>query len=111
MSSDHDYYDAIMKKVREAAQVQVYLDSTERARLERLADQLALTRSDVVRRGLEALEREVTDPEGHPALRIIGIGTSAKGDGDEDTARDHDRVLAELEMASWGRKAGRRHGR
>jgi hypothetical protein len=100
-----------MKKVREAAPVQVYLDSTERARLERLADQLALTRSDVVRRGLEALEREVTDPEEHPVLRIIGIGSSEEGDGEVDVARNHDRVLAELEIASWSRKPGRRRGR
>lgn len=36
--------------------VQVYLDRPDRERLERLAAQLGTTRSDVLRKGLEALE-------------------------------------------------------
>lgn len=99
-----------MKKVREAAPLQVYLDAAERARLERLADQLALTRSDVVRRGLEALEREVTDPEENPILRLIGMVSAERSDDTRDAAREHDQVLADAEEASWTRK-GRRRGR
>ncbi|HEX9164751.1 MAG TPA: hypothetical protein VF862_02495 [Gemmatimonadales bacterium] len=47
--------------------------------------------------------RDYSENPEHPALRIIGIGSSAKGDSDEDVARDHDRVLADIEEASWGR--------
>ena len=102
-----------MKRVREAAPLQVYLDAAERDRLERLADQLGTTRSDVVRRSLEALEREVTDPEGHPALRVIGMVRAETGSPQPDPAREHDRVLADGEESSWAppRRKGRRRGR
>ncbi len=84
--------------------VQVYLDPADRERLERLRQQLGSTKSDVLRRGLEALERELTDPDRHPALRIIGIASDAAvgGDAAEDAARDHDRILGDTEEASWG---------
>ncbi len=41
---------------RVAEPVQVYLDRPDRERLDRLAAQLEATKSDVLRRGLEALE-------------------------------------------------------
>ena len=41
---------------RVAEPVQVYLDPADRARLERLAARLGATKSDVLRRGLEALD-------------------------------------------------------
>ena len=41
---------------RVAEPVQVYLASPDRERLERLAERLDTTKSDVLRRGLEALE-------------------------------------------------------
>lgn len=41
---------------RVAEPVQVYLDRADRERLERLAARLDATKSDVLRRGLEALE-------------------------------------------------------
>jgi hypothetical protein len=41
---------------RVAEPVQVYLDPADRARLERLTERLDATKSDVLRRGLEALE-------------------------------------------------------
>ena len=84
------------KRVREP--VQVYLDGPEQERLERLTEETGSTKSDVLRRGLEALEREVFDPERHPALRIIGIaGEAQRGEGDFDVAREHDRHLSDLE--------------
>jgi len=83
--------------------VQVYLSPSERERLERLAAQLDATKSDVLRRGLEALEQTLTDPDRHPALRIIGIAKTTRRTPGEDIAREHDRVIAEDEMASWGR--------
>lgn len=80
--------------------VQVYLDGPEQERLDRLTSRLGATKSDVLRRGLEALEHQLSDPSGHPALRIAGI---IEGGGAEaaDAAREHDRVLADTEEASW----------
>ena len=42
--------------------VQVYLERSDRERLERLVSQLDATKSDVLRRGLEALESQVRRP-------------------------------------------------
>lgn len=91
--------------------VQVYLARPDRDRLARLTSQLETTKSDVLRRALEALERELTDPAEHPALRIIGIvGEVGKEPSpDYDVAREHDRFLAEAEPDSW--KSSRKRGR
>ncbi|HSM59920.1 MAG TPA: ribbon-helix-helix protein, CopG family [Longimicrobiales bacterium] len=88
-------------RVREP--VQVYLDPADRDRLDRLREQLGSNKSDVLRKGLEALERELTDPERHPALRIIGIATGADWPPEEagDAAREHDRILADAEEQAW----------
>jgi predicted transcriptional regulator len=83
---------------RVAEPVQVYLESTDQDRLERLADQLRTSKSAVLRRGLEALERQLTDTDAHPALRIIGIADGEIGPPVRyDIAREHDRYLADLE--------------
>lgn len=74
--------------------VQVYLDSRDRARLERLTERLRATKSAVLREALEALERQLTDVEHHPALEVIGIAAGPEID-DEDPAREHDRLLAD----------------
>ena len=102
------YHDIMMKRHDKrrrgvAEPVQVYLDSAERARLERLTAQLDATKSDVLRQGLGALERQLTDPASHPALRIIGIaaGYPRRPSVGYDVAREHDRFLAESERASW----------
>jgi hypothetical protein len=74
----------------------------ERDRLERLADQLDATKSDVIRRGLLALERELQSPTSHPALRLIGIVDAEKpGLAPVDAAREHDHEIAVGEETSW----------
>ena len=99
----------MMKKRRIAEPVQVYLEPDDRARLERLARQLDATKSDVLRRGLEAFERQLLDPAAHPALRVIGL---ADGERPEvpaaDAARAHDGVLADAEEAAWTGRRPRR---
>jgi hypothetical protein len=82
--------------------VQVYLDAPDRDRLERLTSRLEATKSDVLRRGLQALEHELSDPNQHPALRIVGILNTA-GSAAQDGARDHDHILADAEEESWSR--------
>ena len=97
------------KKTREAVPLQVYLVADERERLERLADQLDATKSDVIRRGLLALERELAPPAAHPALKLIGIADDESPAASPiDAARDHDQVIADAEEASWTRPCAER---
>lgn len=95
------------RRVRESAPIQVYLDAADHERLEHLADQLATTKSAILRRGLVALERETLDPDNHPALRLIGLVPEETGVDTLDAAREHDEVLADSEEASWSAPAAR----
>ena len=82
------------KRVSEAAPVQVYLDLQSRDRLDRLAERLDTTKSDILRRGLLALEREASDPLAHPVLRLAASAQEASPAVGYDVAREHDRFLA-----------------
>ena len=95
-------------RVSEAAPVQVYLGRDDRDRLDRLAAHAGTTKSEILRRGLLALERDLLDPAAHPALRLIGIASSESGADGADAAREHDRVLANSEEASWIATSGRK---
>lgn len=86
-------------RVREP--VQVYLDRDDQERLDRLTHRLDTSKSDVLRRGLAALEQQVTNPSEHPALRIVGLVRAGPDDAAYDIAREHDRFLAETEEALW----------
>ena len=88
------------RRAREAIPIQVYLVGDERQRLDRLAGHLDASKSDVIRRGLLALERELLSPSEHPALRLIGLADSEVRGG-VDAARTHDQVLTDAEEASW----------
>lgn len=97
---------------RVAEPVQVYLVRDDRDRLERLAELLDATKSDVLRRGLEALERQVADPATHPALLLIGVAErESVPSAAFDVARGHDRALVESEIASWGPARRKPRGR
>ena len=100
------------RRAREAAPLQVYLVADERDRLDRLADQLDATKSDVIRRGLLALERELQSPTSHPALRLIGIADAeTAGMAPVDAAREHDHEIADGEETSWTPQAPSRKRR
>ena len=75
---------------RVAEPVQVYLDAPELSRLERLAELLDATKSDVLRRGLEALEsltRRATGPAVTPvALPVFEGGSLQPGVDLDDSA-------------------------
>lgn len=100
----HDMHDKRRnpKAARVAEPVQVYLHRPDQERLKRLTERLGTNKSDVLRRGLDALERQLTDPAEHPALRIVGLGASDPSmHADFDPARDHNEILADSEVASW----------
>lgn len=100
-------HDSSGRPKRVAEPVQVYLGPDEQARLARLTSQLDTSKSEVLRRGLEALERQLSDPEAHPALRIIGLaGAETMAPLDYDVAREHDRHLTDAELASWDTESG-----
>lgn len=84
------------KRVSEAAPVQVYLDRQSRDRLDQLAERLEMTKSDVLRRGLLALEREVSDPLSHPVLKLAAWTSGVATALEYDVAREHDRFLADV---------------
>ena len=65
-------------RARVAEPVQVYLDQPDRERLERLAARLDATKSDVLRRGLEALDSQ-TRRAGPSATRATPLPTFAGG--------------------------------
>ena len=74
-----------------AEPVQVYLDRPDRERLDRLAAQLEATKSDVLRRGLEALEsltRRATGPAAAPVPlpTFPGLGLQAGVDLDDSAS-------------------------
>ncbi|HSA55012.1 MAG TPA: ribbon-helix-helix protein, CopG family [Gemmatimonadaceae bacterium] len=104
------------KRDRVAEPVQVYLAQDDRETLRRLANQLSLSMSDVIRRAICALEESVRHPQHHPALRLIGI---AEGEAATplpyDAAAEHDRVLADVAdpaaRAPTAAKRTRRSGR
>jgi hypothetical protein len=99
MSSFHDK--RRKAALRPAEPVQVYLKADELGRLNRLTERLGATKSDVLRQGLEALERQLTDPATHPALGIIGLTRSQVRAPVVDAAREHDALLADFEVDSW----------
>ena len=106
MKHNHDKQKKAAHRTREP--VQVYMAPGDRERLDRLTDELDTTKSDVLRRGLEALERQLLDPAHHPALRIIGIaGEDVAGKVGYDVAREHDRFVADLEDSRTKRKRRR----
>lgn len=109
MTKDHEK----TRSGRVAEPAQVYLEAPDLERLARLTSQLEATKSDVLRRGLAALERELLDPERHPALRLIGIGRGAprRPAPGYDVAREHDRFLADLEPAPAPKHRRRRPAR
>ena len=74
---------------------------------------LELSTSDVLRRGLIALERELLDPASHPALRLVGSATEERGATVEyDVAKENDGVLTSGNERSPGSRwrSARRDG-
>ena len=104
-------YSAPRRRARVSEPVQVYLTAPQLETLRKLADKLGLTMSDVLRRGLEALERATSDPAEHPALLVAGLASKQTAPATSyNVAKEHDRFLADAEVASWQRKPRRKRG-
>jgi hypothetical protein len=96
-----EYHDTPRSRKRVGEPAQVYLTEADQARLERLTAKLGASKSDVLRRGLEALEVQHLEPSAHPALRLIGLAGAVNEPDSADAAREHDRVLMHEEERSW----------
>ncbi len=72
-------HDRTRKPRRVAEPVQVYLERHDRERLERLTSQLGSSKSDVLRRGLEALESLLRRPASRTADPIALPTFAGKG--------------------------------
>ena len=91
-------------RVREP--VQVYLDQQDRRRLDRLVEQLEVSKSDVLRRGLAALD----DRLGwlHPLMELAREPAVDQGPPvDYDVVLEHDRAIADHIMKESERKGGK----
>lgn len=81
--------------------MQVYLETPDRALLERAAVATGLSRAEVLRRGLHRFAAELLADES-PALAFLESAASAAPRGTaSDVAARHDEYLADWEMASW----------
>jgi hypothetical protein len=78
--------------VVEKKPVQVYLDRSYLSKLSRLASRLGVSRAEVLRRGLDALARDVIPPEEDPAVQLIGL-MGDQSDSPGDLSIEHDRYL------------------
>ena len=91
-------------KVREP--VQVYLDPQDRRRLDRLVEQLDVSKSDVLRRGLAALEDRLGWQ--HPLMALAREPAEDQGPPvDYDVVLEHDRAIADHIMKEFERKRGK----
>lgn len=98
-------------RVSEAAPVQVFFSRQDRTLLERLASHLGLSKSDVLRRSLAPLDRQLLDPATHPTLGLIGLVDDDGLDGHVDLARNHDAALAVTHDRSAASPPKRRRGK
>ena len=106
------YHDKPKKPGGVREPVQVYLAADDQLRLNWLTAELSTTKSDVLRQGLAALERQLADPAKHPALGVLSLGDTRSAPAPAyDVAREHDRFLAESEEASWTPAPRPRRGR
>jgi len=83
--------------------VQVYLDERRAALLARLSRALAVSQSDVLRRGIDLLAEEMLPPEDDPLLQLVGMaGTETDSPG--DLAARHDDYLSQWQDEDDGRQ-------
>ncbi len=74
--------------------VQVYLDRRHLNILKQVVEKLGVSQAEALRRGLEALAREVISPQEDPAWQLIGLA-GEDSNLPEDWSVQHDRYLTE----------------
>lgn len=105
-----------MRKPRKVSEpVQVYLGAGDLKRLTWLVEHLDATKSEVLRKGLVALEDQLVRDD--PLMKLIEIADREVDGGprvDYDVVIHHDRAIAdhvERESERWDRERGRRRAK
>src|SRR5688500_17475239 len=81
---------------------QVYRPEALNSALDELARQQGTSKADLMRRAAQRLVGEETPVESDPPWGIVALGSGGPG----YAAENHDRYLAEAEVARWKRRAG-----
>jgi hypothetical protein len=68
--------------------IQIYLDSGQDTLIELLAKKRGISKSSIIREGVDKFLKELPIEE-DPAMELIGLGSSGKG----DLSENHDRYL------------------
>jgi hypothetical protein len=76
--------------------VQVYLDADDRDLLNRLAEEVGLSKAEILRRGMRSFARE----QGGASPMLKFVTESVKGEWPEAVAEKHDEILAESYRSS-----------
>lgn len=76
-------------RVMKKKPIQIYLEPRQDVLLEALSKKKGVSKAAIIREGVEKLLKELPLEE-DPALEIIGIGSSGKG----DLSAQHDRYIA-----------------
>ncbi len=79
--------------------LQFYLDTEMSRKLARVAEQLHVSKAEVIRRGIQLMLQKAQAIEDDPLLDIIGIGAGGSG----HVSSEHDRYLADAKLRR-GRK-------
>ena len=85
---------------------QIYLPEALNQSLDELARQQGTTKADLMRRAAQRLVDEETPIESDPIWGIVGLGARADRESSGNAAEEHDRYLADTEVARWKRRAG-----
>jgi len=80
--------------IAEKKPVQVYLDRIYQARLSLLVSRLGISQAEILRRGLDALARDVIPPESDSAMQLIGL-LGEDSDSPGNMSVEHDRYVLE----------------
>jgi len=72
--------------------VQVYLDRSYQSKLSLLTTRLGISQAEALRRGLDALVRNMIQPEDDPAMQLVGL-MGDQSDSPGDLSIEHDAYL------------------
>ncbi len=92
------------KRVREP--IQTYLNTGERAMLDRLAREMDVSRAEVLRRGLASLAGAVRGADYDPLDAIVGAFDNPHAP--RDLAENHDKYIVEDLEREWHKPRRRR---
>ncbi len=80
-------------------QFKFYLDSEMKKELDKIAAQMGVSKSKLIRAGVKRILQEKTKAKNDPIWGIVGMGHSGVG----KVSTEHDRYLAEIKLRKMHR--------